>query len=247
MSGNDFPTQNLLQGNPLKEHKTDQLLPKPCTIVIFGGGGDLTRRKLLPAVYNQGLEGELPTGFNVMGFTLEQHDDESYRQFAKEGIEKFSRQRLDLRYWPDFARSLHYQQGSFDDPEAYRKLKARLEELEPQFGVPGNRIFYLAIPPSLIETCVRHLKQEGLVNPVDGASPFSRVIVEKPICRDLESASVINATMSENLDERQIYRIDHYLGKETVQNILVMRFGNAIFEPVWNSRYIDHVQITVAE
>jgi len=236
-----------LSTNPLKESKADIALPQPCTLIIFGGGGDLTRRKLLPALYNQGLDGELPTNFSVVGFALEPHDDASYREFAREGVEKYSRQKLDARYWPDFGRSLHYQQGSFDDPEAYQRLKARLEEIEPQFGIPGNRIFYLAIPPTLIETCVRQLKLAGLVAPVDGVSPFTRVIVEKPIGRDLESARLINATLCENLDERQIYRIDHYLGKETVQNILVMRFGNAIFEPVWNSRYIDHVQITVAE
>lgn len=237
---------NFLQANPLAENRSDQQEPQPCTLVIFGGGGDLSRRKLLPAVYNQGLDGELPASFAVIGFALENHSDESYREFAREGIEKFSRRRLDPHYWPDFARQLHFEQGSFDDPEAYRRLKVRLEELEPRFGIPANRIFYLAIPPALIETCVRNLTEAGLVMS-EGQGPFSRIIVEKPIGRDLESARHINATLCEYLDERQIYRIDHYLGKETVQNILVLRFGNAIFEPIWNSRYIDHVQITVAE
>ena len=241
------PESNRQNANPLAENLTDQQGPQPCTLILFGGGGDLSRRKLLPAVYNQGLDGELPASFAVMGFALENHDDESYREFAREGIEKYSRQRLDAQHWPDFARRVHYQQGSFDDGEAYQKLKLRLEEVESRFGIPGNRIFYLAIPPSMIETCVRHLRETGLVTPPESQGAFTRIIVEKPIGRDLESARLINATLSEHLDEEQIYRIDHYLGKETVQNILVMRFGNAIFEPIWNARYIDHVQITVAE
>lgn len=207
----------------------------------------MSRRKLLPALYNQALEGELPANFAVLGFALEDMDDDSYREFARGGVQSFSRQALDAAHWPDFERCLHYLHGAFDDPDAYAKLKERLEEIEPCFGIPGNRVFYLAIPPALIETCVRHLNAAGLVQPVDGGHPFSRIIVEKPIGHDLESARRVNATLCENFDESQIYRIDHYLGKETVQNILVMRFGNTIFEPLWNERHIDHVQITVAE
>ena len=194
--------------------------------MIFGGGGDLCRRKLLPAVYNQALEGELPANFAVLGFAIEKMDDGSYREFARQGIEQFSRQPLDPAYWPDFERCLHYLEGSFDNPEAYRQLKKRLDEIDAAFGIPGNRVFYLAIPPALIETCVCQLKAAGLVMPVDGHSPFSRIIVEKPIGRDLESARKVNATLCRNFDEQQIYRIDHYLGKETVQNILAMRFAN---------------------
>lgn len=234
-------------GNPLMADTDDSQRPQPCTLVIFGGGGDLSRRKLLPALYNQALDGELPANFAVLGFAFEDMSDDAYRDFARDGIEKFSRQPLDPVFWPDFARKLHFQQGSFTDEKAYEKLKKRLDEIESQFSIPGNRIYYLAIPPGLIETCVQQLNQAGLVMPLDGVSPFSCIIVEKPIGRDLESARRINAVLGENFDEQQIYRIDHYLGKETVQNILVMRFGNSIFEPLWNSRYIDHVQITVAE
>ncbi len=233
--------------NPLLHGMTQSQMPQPCTVVIFGGGGDLTRRKLLPALYNQSLEGELPTNFAVLGFALEDMNDEGYRDFAKKGIEKYSRQPLDTDHWSDFERSLHYVQGSFDDVEAYQRLKERLDEIEPDFGIPGNRVYYLAIPPGLIEMCVSQLKAHGLVMPVESGNPFSRIIVEKPIGRDLESARQVNATLCANFDESQIYRIDHYLGKETVQNILVMRFGNAIFEPLWNEKHIDHVQITVAE
>ncbi len=233
--------------NPLTAGINITHAPQPCTLVIFGGGGDLTRRKLLPAIYNQGLEGELPANFAVLGLAIEKMNDAEYRQFAKKGIEQFSRQPLEANYWAGFENCLHYIQGSFDDPEVYVKLKQRLSEIDANFGIPGNRVFYLAIPPTFIETVVRQLKAAGLVMPVDGHSPFSRIIVEKPIGRDLASARQVNATLSESFHEQQIYRIDHYLGKETVQNILAMRFGNAIFEPLWNSKHIDHVQITVAE
>ena len=233
--------------NPLVTGANQTHTPQPCTLVIFGGGGDLTRRKLLPAVYNQALEGELPTNFAVLGFAMEDMNDASYRQFARKGINQFSRQALDQGHWPDFEGCLHYLQGSFDNPDAYVQLKKRLDDIEQTFSIPGNRVFYLAIPPGLIETCVTQLKAAGLVMPMDGQSPFSRIIVEKPIGRDLESARKVNATLCGNFDEQQIYRIDHYLGKETVQNILAMRFGNSIFEPLWNAKYIDHVQITVAE
>ncbi|MEE9346287.1 MAG: glucose-6-phosphate dehydrogenase, partial [Methylococcales bacterium] len=233
--------------NPLLAGTNTASNPQPCTLVIFGGGGDLTRRKLLPAVYNQALEGELPANFAVLGLALEEMNDEDYREFARKGIEKYSRQPLDKNYWPDFEKRLHYLQGSFDDPDIYVQLKQRLDDIDKLFGIPGNHIFYLAIPPGLIETCVNNINKAGLVMPVDEDSPFSRIIVEKPIGTDLESAREVNATLSRNFAEQQIYRIDHYLGKETVQNILAMRFGNSIFEPLWNSRYIDHVQITVSE
>ncbi|MCB1724957.1 MAG: glucose-6-phosphate dehydrogenase [Gammaproteobacteria bacterium] len=234
-------------GNPLLTGLTEDQAAQPCTLVIFGGGGDLSRRKLLPAMYNQALDGALPANFALLGVALEEMDDDAYRAFAREGVERFSRQALDERHWQDFGRLLHYQPGSFTDPQTYARLKERLETIEPEFGIPGNRIFYLAIPPALIETCVENLNAVGLVYPVGNDGPFSRIIVEKPIGHDLASARGVNDVLGRNLDESQIYRIDHYLGKETVQNILVMRFGNSIFEPLWNAKYIDHVQITVAE
>lgn len=233
--------------NPLQAGLVEDQMAQPCTLVIFGGGGDLAHRKLLPAMYNQALDGALPANFAVLGVSLEGMDDVSYREFARDGIERFSRQPLSPGHWRDFERALHFQQGSFDDPEMYVRLKQRLAEIEPAFGIPGNRVFYLAIPPALIETCVENLNAAGLVNPVGGNYPFSRIVVEKPIGRDLESARQINNVLGANFDESQIYRIDHYLGKETVQNILVMRFANSIFEPLWNAKHIDHVQITVAE
>jgi glucose-6-phosphate 1-dehydrogenase len=225
----------------------ETLLPQPCTLVIFGGAGDLSRRKLLPAVYNLNLDGVLPANFAVVGFAREEMTDTAYRAFAREGVEKFSRRPVDPAHWPDFERALFFQRGVFNEAAAFAALRKRLEEIEPKFGVPGNRIFYFAIPPSLVGTCVEQLKAAGLIAETAGAGPFSRVIVEKPIGRDLGSARALNTALSNVLDEKQTFRIDHYLGKETVQSILAMRFANAIFEPLWNQKYVDHVQITVAE
>ena len=235
-----------VSSNPLTIGTDSLSLAKPCTLIIFGGSGDLSRRKLLPALYNLALDGVLPTNFAVVGFAINDFTDESYRAFAREGIEKFSRRPIEQEHWADYERTLFYVPGKFDDPQSYEALKQKLEEIEPRFGIPGNRVIYLSIPPSLIGLCVEHLEAAGLVTP-EGQGPFTRIIVEKPFGRDLESAKTLNAVLNKVFDERQVFRIDHYLGKETVQSLLVMRFGNSIFEPLWNQKYIDHVQITVAE
>jgi glucose-6-phosphate 1-dehydrogenase len=233
--------------NPLIEGTGQELLPQACTIVIFGGAGDLSRRKLIPALYNLALDGLLPTQFAVVGFAIDAMTDDAFRDFAREGIERFSRQALTEEDWQDFSGHLFYQQGDFGEGAAYAALKTRLEELEPRFGIAGSRVYYLAIPPTFIETCVNGLRNADMVAPADQDWPFSRLIVEKPIGRDLPSARSVNRALQACFAEHQLYRIDHYLGKETVQNILAMRFGNSIFEPLWNSKHIDHVQITVAE
>jgi glucose-6-phosphate 1-dehydrogenase len=225
---------------------TRTLAPQPCTLVIFGGGGDLSKRKLLPGLYNLMVDGVLPARFAAIGFGKNTLSDEAYRGFAREGIVKFSRREIDEGAWDSFARSLFFQAGSFEDPQAYEALRQRLQAVDSQFGIPGNHIFYLAIPPDFITTCVGSLQRAGLITNAADRS-FTRVIVEKPIGHDLESARKINDALAKELDERQIFRIDHYLGKETVQNILVLRFANSIFEPLFNQKYIDHVQITVAE
>lgn len=219
---------------------------QPCALVIFGASGDLTRRKLLPALYNLLLDRLLPP-FIVLGMGRKPWSDEEFRQVAREGIERYSRQSFQAEAWDKFQRRLFYMSGELDDLQSFVRLKKRLEELEHQFHLPGNRIYYLAIPPTAFASACQGLEYAGMVYPVDAHGPYSRVIVEKPIGRDLQSARELNAIFARVFDESQIYRIDHYLGKETVQNIMVLRFANAIFEPLWNYKYIDHVQITVSE
>lgn len=219
---------------------------QPCTLVIFGGSGDLARRKLIPALYNLLLDGMLPD-VAVLGVARKPLSDAEFRAAAREGVEAHSRQALDPAKWAEFERRLFYLTGEIDDAETYEQIRARAETMERDLGLPGTRVFYLAIPPTSIAPAARGLQTAGLVRRPDGGEPFTRVIVEKPIGRDLTSAREINSVLARAFDESQIFRIDHYLGKETVQNLLVLRFANGIFEPLWNHKYIDHVEITVAE
>jgi glucose-6-phosphate 1-dehydrogenase len=216
------------------------------TIVIFGGGGDLAHRKLLPALYNLHIDGLLPGQLAIVGIGRKPMSDEAYREFAKAGIKEFSRRPLDEERWTTFARLLFFHAGSLEDIVSYRLLGTRLDTIEHEHGLPGNRIYYLAVPPSAFVTTVKQLAAARLT-PAPGSAVFARLIVEKPIGHDLASACAIDDEIASVFEERQIYRIDHYLGKETVQNILVLRFANSIFEPLFNQKYIDHVQITVAE
>jgi glucose-6-phosphate 1-dehydrogenase len=246
-----MPPQNELAQiiNPLSMGTHHTLLPQPCVLVIFGAAGDLSWRKLLPAMYNLNVDGVLPSNFAVVGFGIgaEGDGDEWIRKRAREGTGRFSRRAPDDSHWADFARALFYVSGSFNDAAAYARLKARLESVDQQFGIPASRVYYLAVPPQVVGACVEHLKNAGMVHDPFEPRRFTRVIVEKPVGRDLESANEVNATLAKAFHESQIFRIDHYLGKETVQNLLVIRFANSIFEPLWNGKYIDHVQITVAE
>jgi glucose-6-phosphate 1-dehydrogenase len=223
----------------------------PTTIVIFGGAGDLAHRKLLPALYNLHLDGLLPPRIAIVGVGRAAMTDERYREFAKDGIAHFSRRPLDESAWQTFAASAFYGQASIDQDDTLASLGSRLDLIEHERGLPGNRIYYLAIPPSLFAPTVKQLDRARFVpRPSAGSEPsipFARLIVEKPIGRDLESARAIDDAIARVFPERSTYRIDHYLGKETVQNILVMRFANSIFEPLFNQKYVDHVQITVAE
>ncbi len=219
----------------------------PCLLLIFGGAGDLSHRKLLPALYNLSIDRGLPERFAIVAFSMEDLDDDGYRQWARGGIDKFSRRALDESQWTKFAPLLHFVRGRFDQAADFKSLKARLDELDSAVGAGGNRAFYFAIPPGFIDTCSEGLSSAGMIRPPEDHSAFTRVVVEKPIGHDLASAVEINSRLARYFHESQTFRIDHYLGKETVENLMVLRFANAIFEPLWNARFIDHVQITVAE
>jgi glucose-6-phosphate 1-dehydrogenase len=237
--------------NPLREGLRLERMPEPCVMVILGATGDLTERKLAPALYNLMLGGFLPPEFTVVGFARRDLTDEQFREHLKQGIDEFSRNRpVKESVWESFCKGIEYHRGDMNDPEAYRSLAKRLERIDRDRGTSGNRLFYLAVPPRLYPEIVHELGSAGLVRrgPDDGRRRgWSRVIVEKPFGSDLESAQALNREIGEVFSEDQIYRIDHYLGKETVQNMAVFRFGNGIFEPIWNRRYIDSVQITVGE
>ncbi len=223
-------------------------VPPAVTIVIFGGGGDLAHRKLLPALYNLHVDRLLPQRIAIVGVGRKDQSDDAYRAFAKDGVSQFSRRPIDEAAWKTFAEAIFFVNVSLEDERAFATLGARLDVVEHERGLTSDRIYYLAIPPALFAPTVKHLARARLVERASNRDqPFARVIVEKPIGRDLESACAINDAIAEVFDERQIYRIDHYLGKETVQNILVLRFANSIFEPLFNEKFIDHVQITVAE
>jgi glucose-6-phosphate 1-dehydrogenase len=235
--------------NPLRAGMRHARTVAPCVMVIFGATGDLTHRKLMPALYNLALEQPLPAEFSVVGVARRPFSDEQFRQQALEAVNSFSRRRpVNPAVWETFSRGLFYCQTQFDDPAGYAALGALLDRLDRERGTMGNRIFYLATQPSFYPNVIEHLRAAGVARRGDqGGHGWSRVVIEKPFGRDLASAQELNADLGTAFDEEQIYRIDHYLGKETVQNILVMRFGNGIYEPIWNRRYIDHVQITAAE
>jgi glucose-6-phosphate 1-dehydrogenase len=217
----------------------------PCVLVIFGASGDLTRRKLLPALYNLAESRLLPDSFAVLGVARPPIAEDDFRAQMKERVRDAEGEPLEGPLWDRLSGQLHYINGEFDDAQLYVRIRSLLAELDGKYGTPGNYLFYLAVPPGLFGTVALHLASAGLTKEANGR--WRRLIVEKPFGRDLESARALNAELSSGLRESQIYRIDHYLGKETVQNLLAFRFANGIFEPVWNRRYVDHVQMTVAE
>ncbi len=234
-----------MKTNPFREKRLERPRPQPCTLVIFGATGDLTRRKLIPALYNIAADGELPTSLKVVGFARREKSDEEFRADLEEKNREFSRQGHDSKVWSNFAGSISYHQSEFQDADGYRRLREALDRIDKDRGAPGNRLFYLACAPEFFDDIMIQLRESGLSE----AKPetWARVVVEKPFGRDLASARELNRIVAATFQERDTYRIDHYLGKETAQNIMVLRFANAILEPLWNQRHIDHVQITTAE
>jgi glucose-6-phosphate 1-dehydrogenase len=235
--------------NPLEESDRQKKTVEPCIMVIFGATGDLTARKLLPAVYNLAREGELPAHFACVGFARRPKTNEQFRQEMLEAVEKFSRVKpVDKEVWKFFSEQLFYHQAEFHEDSGYDALKELLQSLDNKIGTKGNRVFYLSTPASYFPLIIGKLHAHGMIyNAQQVQDKWSRTIIEKPFGEDLPSAQKLQQELSKFLDESQIYRIDHYLGKETVQNILTFRFSNSIFESIWNNRHIHHVQITVAE
>jgi glucose-6-phosphate 1-dehydrogenase len=228
---------------PTEPHDARFCARDPFTIVIFGASGDLSKRKLLPALFHLQQDGYLPDDFAVVGFSRSEVSDEDFRSSTRKDLGDAG---LNSGAETDLLGRLHYVSGNNDDLDAFRRLDARLKQIEQERGLPGNRLYYLSVAPEFFATIVRNLSEAGMIRP-KGEKLWSRVIIEKPFGKDLESALQLNNQVRSYLGESQVYRIDHYLGKETVQNLFSFRFGNAIFEPLFDRKYVENVQITVAE
>jgi glucose-6-phosphate 1-dehydrogenase len=229
------------QDNPLLEGLTQRRAAEPCALTIFGASGDLTQRKLIPALYALAFRNLLPTGFGVVGVARTPMSDDEFREKMKQAVAEHARDEFRQEVWDELAAGMRYVAASFADEGGEDHVVRCLNSLDEERGTAGNRVYYLAVPPFAIETIVVAMGERR------SSTGWTRLIVEKPFGHDLESAKHLNEVITTHFDESEIFRIDHYLGKETVQNMLVLRFANGIFEPIWNRQFIDHVEITVAE